>query len=494
MSKVINYINIYDGNTFSFDKDINLEVNIKNKKIPIGTRLPYKDIFSHSFRIEKSVSKEELLVKTELKMYEDIGLDPTKPYKIIYIEKKISSDSEILIEAFAVDKLDITEKYKSNLKKVKHLDYIAVPFLTFETLYSNNLLTPKNDIFIYISDDEAFTTSYLDGKYISSKHIKTLNEMVKELENKKIYLTLEELKTTLSTKGLDKNSYELLEYEIHEYLVEEFSTMFSKIKSLSLHNRNVYGFSQIDRVFVSCDGSALTSLAEHVEMYIEDAEILPFDFFKQNDIDALDVITASFIKDKISKNDNTLNLTIFHKTPPFYKSEVGKFALASVASTLFIASYPAYLAYEISNTTDINSLLKEQEATLSISSKKLKKQLTGYKGEIAALEEGKKVYAKKLSSLKDIANELLELKSKDTKYTSMFLKINKILKNYQLSLEKITQVDKNALNIELSSTNDKRNTIALLMKDLLNEGFSSVTSGEITLNDDKYTSTITIKR
>jgi len=89
----------------------------------------------------------------------------------------------------------------------------------------------------------------------------------------------------------------------------------------------------------------------------------------------------------------------------------------------------------------------------------------------------------------------LELKSKDTKYTAMFLKINKILKNYQLSIDKITQADAHALNLELSSKNDKRDTIALLMKDLLTVGFSSVTSGKIVLSDDDmYRSIVTVKR
>ena len=76
----------------------------------------------------------------------------------------------------------------------------------------------------------------------------------------------------------------------------------------------------------------------------------------------------------------------------------------------------------------------------------------------------------------------------------MLLKINKILQNYNLSIEKITQADEHALNLELKSKQSKRDTIALLMKDLLNNGFSSVTSGEITLSDDMYKSTATVKR
>jgi hypothetical protein len=77
----------------------------------------------------------------------------------------------------------------------------------------------------------------------------------------------------------------------------------------------------------------------------------------------------------------------------------------------------------------------------------------------------------------------------------MLLKINKILKNYQLSIDQITQADDHALNLELSSKQNKRDTIALLMQDLLSVGFSSVTSSEITLSDDEmYKSIVTVKR
>ncbi len=495
MSKTINYINLQNGKTFLYDNSAENEANFKNRKIPIGTRLLYGDIVSHSFKIANNISQQELLVKTELKMYEDIGLDPTKAYQISYIEKSKVSETEVLLEAFAVDKNAITQKYQNTLKSVKHLDFIAISFLVFETLYTNNIVEPKNDIFVYIAKDEAFTASYKDGHYISSKRIKSLNDMVSDLENRKISITLEELRELLSTKGLNKNSYDLLQYDLHEYLVETFESLFSKIKNLSLHNRNVYNFAQIDRLFFSCGGKFIPALEEYVLPYIEDAKILPLNFLETESIDVLDAITASYIKDKLSSSDNSHNMTIFQKKKPFYKSEVGKFAFASIASALVLSIYPTYLYLEINSKEEANTILRDQEAIISKSSKKLKIKLKKLKVEISKVENEKQEDLKKLQTLQNIANSLLELKSKDTKYTSMFLKINKILKNYQLSIDQITQTDDHALNLELSSKRNKRDTIALLMQDLLSVGFSSVTSGEITLSDDEtYRSIVTVKR
>jgi len=75
MSNIINYINLQNDQTFSYDNSVKNGANFKNKKTPIGARLLYGDIISHSFKIANNLSKQELLIKIELKMYEDIGLD-----------------------------------------------------------------------------------------------------------------------------------------------------------------------------------------------------------------------------------------------------------------------------------------------------------------------------------------------------------------------------------------------------------------------------------
>ncbi len=76
MIESINYINLQNDKKFSY-----------NKKIPIGGRVLYGDIIAHSFKIASNFSHQELLLKSELKMYEDIGLDATKAHKISYIKK-----------------------------------------------------------------------------------------------------------------------------------------------------------------------------------------------------------------------------------------------------------------------------------------------------------------------------------------------------------------------------------------------------------------------
>ncbi len=484
MIESINYINLQNDKNFSY-----------NKKIPIGGRLLYGDIIAHSFKIASNFSHQELLLKSELKMYEDIGLDATKAHKISYIKKSEISESEILLEAFAIDKEAISKKYANTLKFVKHIDFLAIPFLAFETLYTNKVLQAKNDIFIYIEKDEAFVCFYKNGEYISSKRVKSLNEMLRDLESRNITLDYEELQKIISVKGVNKSNYELLEYDIFEYFEETFDELFTKIKNLSLHNRNVYNFTKIDRVFFTCGKDEVVGLQENVQDYLGGGEFLKLNFFESKGALVLDAICASYIKDKLTKQENKHNLTIYLKKDPFYKSEVGKFALVAVASVVMATLYPLYLQDKIWAKQIDNEVLTQKEKAISKSTKKYQKVLKKLKANRATVLAKEQKTFKDLKTLQGIANSLLDLKSKDTQYTTMLLKINKVLKNYNLLIDKITQVDANALNLELSSKDTKRDTIALLMKDLIDKGFSSVTSGEIALgNDNMYKSIVRVKR
>lgn len=496
MAKNINFINITNGTIFGFENDLFGEP-IKKKKTPFVSRFTYQDLVSHSFKLNTKQTKEEILFQTELKMYEDAGVDPAKENLFAYVKKNEISDIETLYEGFSVDTGSIKQKYQEGLKKHKSIDFMAIPFLTYEVLYETKLLDIKNDIFVYIDTHEAFTASYKDGRYISSKKLKSIAEMVTDLGHKNIHVTEEELSTMITQKGLVRESYELLQYEIYEYLQEMFVDLFTKIKNLSLHNRNVYRFEKTDRIFVCCSGGFVPQLESEVENIVQDAQILPYNFLpeKPEEINPLDAVATRYIAYKLSQNDQLHNLTIYPKRVSFLKQEVGKFSLVAAASIMLCAAYPVYQQYEISILSQENTVLKSNEQRISHNAKKIEQALKNIKNEISAVETEKENVFTELQTLRSIADALLALQSQDTKYTTMLLKINDVLKQYNLSVEAITHADKQALNLELTSNENKRDTIALMMKDLLQIGFDSVTSNEITVDENEiYKSIVTVKR
>ncbi len=494
MKKAINFIDLQHGKHFSYHDKTCGEFSLKNKKFPIGARLNFNDIITHNFKLEKPLSPQELLVTAELKMYDEIGLDASKIHKISYETKKASVGDLKLVESFAIDTLAIEEKYQKNFSKVKHIDFIAIPFLVFETLYKNEIINKQNDLFITIAEEESFSTFYKEGEYVTSKKNLSLKDMVKELENLNILTDIDKLKEILLKKGLNKENYELHEYDLYDYIQKTFDSFFSKTHNIALHNRNVYGFTQVERIFFSLDNQMVPYLEETASTYFPDVIYKPLDFLATEGILALDAISASYIQDKLEEGEQRHNFTIFDKKAPFYKSEIGKFALSSVASLMILSSYPLYQQYQITSIEEENIILKEQLSTLSRATSKLKKREQKIEKEIKIEKKQQTKISTDFQKLQNIANDLLALKSKDSKYTPMFLTINSLLKKYKLSIENIKQVDKGAMDFEIYSIENKRDTIAKFMSALLSKGYTSVTSNEIKLTSDVYKSIITVKR
>ncbi len=495
--KSINFIDPRTGKAFLLDT----KGEIKPSKIGArnalsASRLAYIDIITHSFKLDKQYgSEEELAMAVELKMYDDLALDLQKEYKISYLRKPTEVENILLIEAFAYDKNAILEKYPKSLGKLKHLDYLTLPFTAFETLYRHEEIAAANDVFIYIAEDEAFLAFYKEGRYISSKKLKSFNEMLAELESKNLRPTLEELQEILSTKGVGKENYTLFEYDMYEYIESTFEQIFSTIKNLALHNRNIYNFTQLDHVYLRIGAGIVPDLPILAQQYLQDCQILPLNLYREHAAyDFLDLLCAHYVQDLTDTDAEGVNVTFFKKRIPFYRTQTGRFAIAAATGIMLVASYPIWQQYRIYQLTQQNDTLQSRLDTLRQKSAKLRRKESALKKEITRYTKAQKQMEQKFTRLRHIADTLLNLKSSEEHYTTMLLTINNLLHKYGLSVDKVTQAGEKTLDLEIHSRENRRDTIALFMKDLLAEGFSRVTSNEIKLSDDSYTSIVTVKR
>ncbi len=495
--KKINFINLKSGDAFLLDAQGKISPSkTEAKKVLTASRLAYNDIIIHSFKLDKVYkTPQELTLAVEMKMYEDLALDLQKEYRIFYIEKPTEVGDILLIEAFAYDKNAILEKYAATFKKIRHLDFLAHPVLAFETIYTHEDVPRANDAFIYIGDEEAFLTFYKEGAYVSSKKLKSLQEMCDELDTKGIRLTIDELKEALRSKGVCKENYTLFEYDLYEYIHDTFDRIFSTIKNLALHNRNIYNFAQLDHVYLRLGDGIIPELPLLAAGYLESTQILPINLYKEHSAyDFLDLLSAHYVQDYTESGDEAANLTFYKKKIPFYHTQTGRFAIAAAAGILLAFAYPAWQQYTIYQLEQENETLQQQLDTLRQSSRRLERKYASVKKEIAHYTKAKQEVDRKFTRLRHIADRLLTLKSKDDQYTTMLLTINDLLHKYGLTVDKVTQTGEKSLDIEIYSRENRRDTIALFMKDLLSEGFSKVTSNEITLSDDAYKSVVTVKR
>jgi len=497
-AKSINFINPKNANAFLLDPkgEIVPDVKFPAKKAVTASRLFYADIITHSFKLEQKYnSHEELALAVEMKMYEDLALDLQKEYKISFIEKETELDNVLLIEAFVYEPSAIQSQYAQTFKKIKHLDFLTFPMLAFQTLYTRKNIEKYNDVFIYIGEEEAFLVFYKAGHYISSKKLRSLSQMLTELEAKNIMLTMDELKEILRTKGIDKEHYTLFEYDLYEYILTTFEHIFSTIKNLSLHNRNIYNFTRLDNIYVTLTGTVMPTLSVLARDYFEGTSIYPLNLYSEHEtLDFIDILTAHFIQDELSKESQKANFTFYKKRVPFYKTYSGKFVLSAAAGIVLSAAYPLYQQYIIYQTEQTQLQLQTELDHLKATSDKLRGRYNTLKKELARYSQKEKETTLKFRRLRDIADTLVAMKKDDRQYTAMILTINKLLQKYGLTVSKLAQSGAHMIDLELYSKENRRDTIALFMRDLLRQGFEKVTSNEIILSDNSYKSVITIKQ
>ncbi len=495
------YINPLNQATIRYYGAEFIDSEIKNpKKLFIGSRILYQDMILHSIKAHENDLKHNLDTFVEMKMYEEIGLDLNKKYKIGYIVKKIKEEDSYIIDAYAIEIDKLQERFSKIVEKSKHIDFLAIPFLSYKALYENKILEKENDIFITIYEDEAFAVFYKQGEYISSKSLPTLKEILKDIKNisPEVEIDLKSLKKTLFEKGLKESLYEPPEYPLYRALIEIFSKIFTKISNIAVHNRNIYGFERIDRIFFSVEDKTIRGAKELLNLFSKENEIMLYkhSFFKtKKDFSQLDLITAVYIYHKAKNSDENENITIFAKKPSFLKSESGKFIAFLAACIIILSAYPIYKEYQIVNLQKKYELLSQKYEEMQNSTFLTKQRIEELKREIKSIDKEVKIRQDRIAQIEKIVNDISNHLPNKRAYTQMIAEIDALLEKYRLQVKEIRQKNRNEITLKIVSKEEKRDTIAKFMGDLLKEkGFSDVETDEIKLDKDAYTSLIKIER
>jgi len=478
----------YDGKTFSTNK--------LDKKSFIGSRVSYSDVILHSFKVPQSMSDDELKTNVEIKMYDDAGLDLQKKYKIIYTKKELDFEENILVEAFAIE-IDKTKKSLNNvLAHTKHIDFLALPFLSFTTLYKNKIIEPKNDIFVYIDEKEAFLSIYKDGKYLSTKSLMNLSEIIKKLDIAGVEIDIKELKEHLFTKGLDASLYERGETNLFNELEAQFSAILSKINDIVVYNRSVFGFEKIDRIFLSTQNGRIKGIREFISSFgFDSVEVHDFNLFKEKSTsDFLGRIVTSYIYDKFEISDFRHNLTVLQRELPFYKKESGKIILSACLIVCLSVVYVGFTYYENYNLEKQDTLLQERYDIMKKTQSKYKKKISLLNKELKSVVDEKNKINQRVENISTSIFALESLINKKHTTSKFILEINKLLQKHSLATTNITMIKSNSISIEIIAEYSKRDSITKFMEDLIDNGFIGITTDEIKSDKNIYLSRIEIKK
>ncbi len=482
-----NILITYDGKSFG---------NRFDKKSFIGSRLSYSDVILHSFKVPDSMSEDELKTNVEIKMYDDAGLDLQKKYKISYIKKELDFEESILIEAFAIEVVRIDDFLLTVLNKTKHVDFLALHFLSFSTFYNNKIIETKNDLFVYIDEHESFLSIYKDGNYLSTKSLINLDEIVKKLEIAGVDITIEALKEHLFTKGLDSSTYERGETILYSELESIFASMLTKINDIVVYNRSVFGFEKVDRIFLSMENGRLKGAREFIKNFgMSEVEVRDFNIFKnKEDGSFFEKIVTSYIYDKYESKDFRHNLTIFEKEPAFYKKESGKILLTSFFIVFISLAFLASIWFENTQLEKQKDMLQQQYDIMKKTQNRYKKKINAVNQELKEVLDKKADMSRRVENIKLSITQLENLRDTKKGYSSFILDVNRLLKKYSLSTTKITLTGKNSMSVEIIAEYRKRDNITKFMEDLIKSGFIGITTDEIKFDKDIYISKIEIKK
>ncbi|WP_458701606.1 hypothetical protein ACKGJI_05655 [Sulfurospirillum sp. 1307] len=467
-----------------------------NKKAFISSSIKYDHLILHSFKVPITTSDEELSNLVEIRIYEDTGLDLQKKYKISYIKKELDYEENFLVEAYAIEVDKVSEYLSGVLKKTKHIDFLALPFLSYSTLYKNKIIAAKNDIFVYLGEEEAFLSIYKDGRYLSSKGVVNIDKIAQNINNAGYDISSKELLEILSSKGLDPTLYERGESILYNQIEAEFTNIFTKVNDIVIYNRSVFGFEKIDRIFLSTNNGRIKGLKEFIQNFgFSEVELHDFNLFNDKfESNFLNRIIASYVYDKAVANDNSQNVTLFPREDPFYKKTSGKLLIFALSILVLTASYVFSLYYEVKNLQVQKMELEKQYNEMQNIKSKYAEDINKAKNELKDIVSEDKNLDNKLANIKDsISSFETLLKTKDS-YSNFVIEVNKLLKKYNLATTNITILDANQMQIEIVANYSKRDNIAKFMKELITRGFIGVRTDEIKSDKDIYLSKIEIKR
>lgn len=469
---------IYNG------KEAVLEREKKHAELFSAVAVPLKYLHSFSYKISKNIGDDELVLKTELKMYKEGGLDAEKEYRIDFVKYDVGD--EYLIEAFALEKEDFDNYLADFSYKIDVVDLAFPRFLAYEARYETQE-KKSNDLYIYISDDEAFGAIYQNGKYIGHRIINSLQAI-----SKRTGLELVKLKEYLKEKGLKRDNYGLEETLILDTIVEVFSKDIEKIVYSVNHKRGLFGLDGIDSIFIDFDGNNLEGIKDFFLQYGFEPTIEPLKQQIQELSPSLSVLLDYVFKLHNGRELDVVNVTHRERKKPLWEYLGFRYFLEVVVIVLFLVGIGIFVSYYLRMQQDkisqLNPQVKEKKRKvkeLTARMKKLQKKNSSLLKEKKSLEDQIFVYETTFRVIPMIGQM-------STKRQQMMNDILRVLKKYQLNASSLLQKDAKSVAITLISQSNRRADISRFMHDLIQMGYKDVTTRDIIYENGIYKSKITI--
>ena len=461
------------------------------KKYQAGTCLPLSSLHIGNFKFLSSLGNTERQIQTEIKMYDEGGLNSEKDYEIASCNHLLEFENSSIVEAFACSHDDLHTIFGDLVKKTKVIDWIVPSFVTYESYYKRHDIEEKTDLFFYLSDTASYAVFFHKGKYIAHRQTLSIEALAKEIGIDSVRCNY-----MLSNYGLVEENYPVDEKVFFDQLQLVLSKQVEKIAHTINHKRGLFGIEGIDKIFIDFNGKSLEGLDVIFAAFgIEDIPIEALVCQKDPNIPGHRFAKAMYIY--LCANgqiDSPLNLSPYERQLEWYKRHSGRLAFTTAAALLLALIHPVYyytqglaLEKKISMLEYNIAQMEEKTRVLSQKVKKIELEVKKDEENLRTLSDGNKVYAMTLESLP------LLMHSRDIRQKMMYDAIN-ILQRYKLSTVSIDQNGTNDMSIHVIADYTQRASIAKFMQRWMETGYKEARTDQIYLDQNIYESKIRVLR
>jgi len=476
---------IFDGNAFN---------NLPSKKLPkyfIAATVPSLNTRTHGYKTAKNTSLDKIEIQSEMNMYEDAGLDLDSDFKISSLVIPLQNSDEDFVESYAIEVDILNEKFEPFVKKYGHIDLIFPSALSYTALYTSQTTDAKNDLYIHIGEHNAYAVVFKNGQYISTRTISTLDEIAR-----KIGVDIVRIREILSTKGVKDELYRDDEFVQMSDIQEEMAKLVERIAHSIGHKRGIFGLDTIHHIYLDFEGLDIPGFLDLFDNYgYEDADKKILDIFKDIEVGMKHyALNAKYALSVASSTIKPVNLSVYDRRPPFFKTNVGIFSMVMLVSLIFSIMYPVYAILELDKLDKKESKLKHDVKKMQNYTKHLHAKLKKIREQRDELRLKKDAKESKIIALGNTIDALEEFDKHTLAREKMMYDVNKAMGKFHLSSKKLEYKKSDILVVHIITKYNKRDNISEFIKELISIGYSNVITRKVRKNETYYESFVEIQR
>ncbi len=482
-----------EGEALLFDGESFVETEPKKAKRSFcGAVVPSEEIRSHTFKIPAGSDESKLDTLVEITMFEEGGLDLQKEYVIAYVRHTLDFDSSWLIEAFAVERERLKERFGKIASRTGHLDVLAVPFTVYEALYAFDKADDRAiDLFLHLSEEASFAVLCKEGKYIAHRNLPSLASLAA-----KANVSVEVVREALRERGLESERYGADERLLIETLQEAFLKIVERVAQTVNHKRGIFGIKKVDSLLLDFGQSLIPGLWELFDGYgFEESRKGAMSCCEGLDpamqhrgLEALYMLAV-----KEGKIDG-VNLTIFEKRPGFLQTHTGRFVSILAAGALLTVGYAVFKERELATLEERYLQLDGELSTLRQKAAALRKAVSKERGGLEEARRRLDESREKIMAFDETADAALLIEESKIRRRRMVRDVDRALARYALAATSMEQNGSKRMEVEILSDYGRRDRIAKFIKALIEMGYRSVETEAIRLDERLYSSRVEIVR